>query len=745
MVPDSRTSAPNDDSMSTSTPAARPRRSTSLRARRMSRPQRPAGSPAELTTGLLKEAWADRDVSWLEFNRRVLHGALDERTPLLERLKFLAISTANLDEFYMKRVGLLRGIEQVESEDDPVWRSGHSRERLANIRRIVLDMLRQQAKCYTEDLLPALAQRGIVLAAWDQLGEAPREELSRYFDVNVSPALTPLGFDPAHPFPFMSNLSTNWGFVLRTPDSDEYTPVRVKSPTVLPQWVAVRTDVPPGERWFVSLEDLIRHNAAKLFPGLEIVSATLFRILRNAEVELEEEAETLREAVTEVLRQRRFQPVVRVDFAPGAAPEIRRALMERFELTEDDVYEVPGLIDYTDLFQIAGLDIPELRDPHFVPMAPPRLPEEDVDIFAAIQAGDILVHHPYDSFDMSVQRFIDDAATDPQTVSIKMTVYRVGDDTPFVRSLIRAAEAGKQVACVVEVKARFDEARNLHWAQELENVGAHVAYGVLGLKTHTKLALVVRKEGSGLRCYAHIGTGNYHVKTARLYTDVGLLTSDPAITADVVNLFHYFTGRSLQPRFGKLVVAPINMRERFVAMIRGEIEHQRAGRPARIIAKMNQLEDLEIAGALTAASQAGVSIDLLVRGFCCLVPGVEGWTENIRVRSIIGRFLEHSRIFYFANGSEDPLGGEYYIGSADWMFRNLSRRVEAAVPVQERVLRERLWEILDTCLRDCRQAWEMRSDGGYTQLLPPIGAEGPAEVGTQAWLIDAARRRGSVL
>jgi polyphosphate kinase len=693
----------------------------------------------------LEQAWLDRDLAWLEFNRRVLHEAQDERTPLLERLKFLAIFTSNLDEFYMKRVGLLRGKVKAAIEDDPLAHGGDSVERLARIRKTVLELLGAQARCYGS-LVPELARQGIVLASWDQLSDAQKEELARHFDASVSPALTPLGFDPTHPFPFMSNLSTNWAFVLRQPGGDEYLPVRVKSPTTLAQYIPLKADVPAGERWFVSLEELICRNAAKLFPGMEIVSATLFRVLRNAEVELdEEENESVREAVIEALRERRFQPVVRVDFAPGAAPEIRRALTERFELSEDDVYEVPGLIDYTDLFAIAALDVAGLRDPHFAPIPPARFADEEADVFTIIQQGDVLVHHPYDSFDATVERFIDQAADDPQTVAIKMTVYRVGDDTPFVRSLIRAAEAGKQVACVVEVKARFDEARNLHWAEELAKVGAHVTFGVLGLKTHTKLALVVRKEGGGLRCYAHVGTGNYHVKTARLYTDVGLLTCDPLITADAVNLFHYFTGRSLSPQFSKLLVAPMNMRDRFLALIERETEHGRAGRPARIIAKMNQLEDLAICRALSAASQAGVPIDLVVRGFCCLKPGIAGFTENVRVRSIIGRFLEHSRIFYFANGSADPLAGEYFIGSADWMFRNLSRRVEAAAPVEERAHRERLWEILDVSLRDDRQAWDLQGDGSYMQRIPSPDAEGPTVLGTHAWLMDVARRRAQGL
>jgi polyphosphate kinase len=690
--------------------------------------------------GLLQHAWADRDLSWLEFNRRVLHEAQDPRTPLLERVKFLAIFASNLDEFYMKRVGALHGLAAAENEDESITPFGDAKTRLAKIRAAVVELLGQQAACYRE-LRKHLAAHGVVLADWEELTNAQRDEAGKHFDAHVSPALTPLGFDSAHPFPFISNLSTSWGFVLQAPGTAARIPVRVKSPTELPQWVPLHADVPAGERRFVSLETLIRNNAAKLFPGMDILSATLFRILRNAEVELGQDVETLPEAVIGVLQKRRFQPVVRIDFAPGAAPEIRRALVERFELDEQDVYEVDGLIDHTDLFQIASLDFPELRDPPWQPLPPTRIPDEDTDIFATIAAGDLLVHHPYESFDASVERFIDDAASDPQTVAIKMTVYRVGDDTPFVRSLIRAAEAGKQIACIVEVKARFDEARNLHWAQELAKVGAHVVYGVLGLKTHTKLALVVRKESGGLRCYAHIGTGNYHVRTARLYTDVGLFTCDPVLTGDVVKLFHYFTGRSLAPSFDKLLVAPMNMRERFLDLIGREIEHAKAGRPARIVAKMNQLQDVAMGRALAAASQAGVPVDLVIRGFCCLLPGVPGWTDNVRIRSVIGRFLEHSRIFHFANGHADPLDGDFLIGSADWMYRNLSRRVEAAAPVVDRALRERLWEILDVCLRDGRHAWILGDSGHYAQSVPVPGGTGPEAVGTHAALIEATRRR----
>ena len=704
-------------------------------------------SPVELRPTrreLIDNAWFDRDLGWLEFNRRVLHEAQDARTPLLERLKFLAIFSSNLDEFFMKRISVLREHAGSDHDDDPGDAPGDAQTTLAQVRRRIRELLEAQARCYREQVLPGLEARGIRLANWSSLSPAQKYELERYFDSHISPALTPLGFDPAHPFPFISNQSTNWGFVLRDPQDGETTAVRVKIPTVLPGWLSPRADAAPGERCFVGIEEVIRACAATLFPGMGIVSSTLFRIIRDAEVELdEEEGDSLREAVSEALRRRRFEPVVRIDFAPDPDPTIRTALLEKFQLGESDTYESTSLLDYTTLFQLASLDMPELRDPPWLPQLPPRLADEDVDFFAAIQSADLLVHHPYESFDVSVQRFIDDAADDPQTVAIKMTVYRIGDDTPFVRSLIRAAEAGKQVACVIELKARFDEARNIHWARALEEVGAHVTYGVMGLKIHTKVALVVRKEGHELRCYAHIGTGNYHVKTARLYTDVGLFTTDRGITEDVVNLFHYLTGRARTPHFGRLLVAPINMREQFISLIEREIAHCTAGRPGRIIAKMNQLEDVEIARALVEASRAGVSIDLIVRGFCCLKPGVPDYTENVRVRSIIGRFLEHSRIVYFANGSEDPLQGNYVIGSADWMYRNLSRRVEAAVPVDEPQLRERLWEILSTCLVDRRQAWEMQSDGSHVQYRPEANTGYTESNGTHAWLMRRSRTRQS--
>ena len=684
-----------------------------------------------------RTAWLDRDLSWLEFNRRVLAEALEERTPLLERLKFLGIFTSNLDEFFMKRVGAMRTRAYANGSQAAIESfNAH----VARLRDVLTPMLVERAECF-ERLRGLLAEEGVRLAAWDELTEAQRTELSVHFDAHVSPALTPLSLDPSHPFPFMSNLSLSWGFVLRDPVAGERIPVRVKVPPSIPQWLALRSDVPAGERCYVSLQDVIRSNAEKLFPGASIEEATLFRVSRNADIAIEEDNDnSIRELVEEHIRQRRFQPVVRMEFSGPMHSEIGAGLVDRFGLRESDVYELPGLLDYTSLFEIASLPLPELRDLPWTPVVPPGFDPEG-DIFATIRAGDVLVHHPYESFDATVERFIRDAADDPDTTTVKMTVYRLGDDTPFVRSLITAAENGKQVACLVELKARFDEERNLHWANELQKAGDHVIYGVRGLKTHTKLALVVRREGEGLRAYAHIGTGNYHVKTARMYTDFGLFTCDRALTRDVVTLFHHLTGYSREPRFERLLVAPLNMRERFLELIEREAAHAREGRPARIIAKMNQLEDLPVCEALARASQAGVAVDLLVRGFCCLAPGVAGWTDNVRVRSIIGRFLEHGRAFWFRNGAEDPLDGDFYIGSADWMDRNLSRRVEAVAPVDARPLRERIWEVLQVQLEDRRNAWELLPDGRYVRPEPGEHDTDAARDGSHVTLMNRTRAR----
>ena len=686
--------------------------------------------PSAIHESSLASVWIDRDLSWLEFNGRVLAEAMDERTPLLERVKFLAIFSSNLDEFFMKRMALLR--------EDP---SPERRRLLAQVRERLEPMVRQQADHFLECIVPALSRHRIHLRRWSELTAAQRAEASGWFDLQVSPALTPLIIHPSQPFPFFSNLSVSLAFVLDDPRTGEQLDARIKVPPELPPWIEVTAGVPADERVFVRLHELIRENAQKLYPGMSLSAPTLFRLTRDAEVELDEDADqSVRELVREQVRQRRYEPAVRLEFSQHPDPRMRQMLCHRFKLADQDVYEHAGELDYTSLFQIASLEVRELRDAPWTPLVPPRL-DDDANIFDTIRAGDLLVHHPYESFDQSVERFISTAAADPDTVAIKMTVYRVGDDTPFVRSLIKAAEGGKQVACVVELKARFDEARNLHWATELERAGAHVTVGEVNLKTHAKVALVVRKEPSGLRSYAHIGTGNYHVRTARLYTDVGLLTCDPTLTGDVVSLFHHLPGRSERPPLQALVVAPTGMRQRFLDLIAREVEHRRAGRPARLVAQMNQLEDPEIIAALCEASRAGLPIDLIVRGLCCLRPGVPAFSESIRVRSIVGRFLEHSRIFYFSGGSADPLDGDFFIGSADWMFRNLSNRLEVVAPVTARNARERLWEILDVCLRDQRQAWVMDDEGHYEQLRPHLLADEAARIGSHQALIDLTRRR----
>jgi polyphosphate kinase len=672
----------------------------------------------------LSDVWIDRDLGWLDFNDRVLAEALDDRTPLLERAKFLAIFSSNLDEFFMKRMSVLR--------------KGSSLERarlLATVRERLLCSLERQAECFRKTLIPGLAQHGIHLRRWDELSAAQQEEAGAYFDREVSPALTPLVFDPAHPFPFLSNQSTSLAFLLHDQNKEAPTYARVKVPPVLKQWIAIGDGVPSGESVLAPLHEVIRGNVHKLYGGMRLTGTTLFRVTRDAEFEIDDESDAaLRDIVREQVRQRRYEPVLRLEFAPGADPTIREMLRERFHLAAADIYDLPDELDYTTLFQIAGMPVAALRDPAWTPL-PSAAIENSHDIFAAIRIADVLVHHPYESFEDSVEHFIAAAAADPETVAVKMTAYRIGDDTPFVKSLVKTAEGGKQVACVIEIKARFDEERNLHWAAELERAGAHVTFGVQGLKTHAKLALVVRKEASGLRSYVHIGTGNYHVRTARLYADIGLFTCNPRITQDVVNLFHYLTGHSQAPAPAELLVAPITMRRRWLELVHREVANKRANLPARIIAKMNQLEDPELIEALCEASTAGVSIDLIIRGFCCLRPGVPGRTENIRVRSIIGRFLEHSRIFYFAAGSNEPMQGEFFIGSADWMFRNLSKRVEVVTRVLAREGKEKLWEVLGILLRDQRQAWVLNENAVYSQLR----ADG--DEGTHAALMELARRR----
>jgi polyphosphate kinase len=678
----------------------------------------------------LSDVWLDRDLGWLDFNDRVLAEALDPRTPLLERVKFLAIFSSNLDEFVMKRVAVLRkGTVPARAK------------LLQDVRERLMASLARQSECFSGTIVPELAANGIYLRKWDELTGAQQEEAGNYFDAEISPAVTPLVFDPGHPFPFLSNLSTSLAFLLQDPETGVTSYARIKVPHVLKQWIPLKAEVSPGQTVFVSLHEAIRGNVHKLYGGMKLTGTTLFRLTRDAEVEIDDDIEgQLRDIVTEQVRLRRYEPVVRLEFALGCDPSIREMLRERFRLSEVDIYDLSEEIDYTSLFQIAGLPVAALRDPAWNPL-PPLAIENSHNIFAAIRAADVLVHHPYESFEASVEHFIAAAATDPETIAVKMTAYRIGDDTPFVHSLVKAAEGGKQVACVIEIKARFDEERNLHWAAELERAGAHVTFGVQGLKTHAKVALVVRKEASGLRSYVHIGTGNYHVRTARLYADFGLFTCNPVITRDVVNLFHYLTGHSAKPACTELLVAPATMRPRLLELIQREISNKRANLPARIIAKMNQLEDPEMIEALCQAAAAGVPVDLIVRGFCCLRPGVPGRTEGIRVRSIVGRFLEHSRIFHFAAALDDPAQGDFFIGSADWMYRNLSKRVEVVTPVLAKEGKEKLWEVLDICLRDRRQAWMLQEDGTYTRLEAGDAKDGPEALGAHSTIMGLTRRR----
>lgn len=656
--------------------------------------------------------FTNREIGWLNFNRRVLHEADDDRTPLLERLRFLSIASSNLDEFFMKRVGGLKrqvayGITAKSSD------SKDAVSQLKSIREYVLPMVAEQARIYYK-LKPALAEQSIYLIKFPDMTSKEKQWLQEYYRKNVFSVLTPLSVDPGHPFPFISNLSTSLGVTLRHPGTDEVLFARVKVPKVLPPWIRVNAD--ESTYRFISLLDLIKENIGDLFPNMQILNVMPFRLTRNADSDRDEEdTEDLLEMIEEELRQRRFAEVVRLEHGPNPDPWMVRFLMDELELSEEDIYEGPGMLDYADLAPVIDVHRPDLKFEPYTAVVPPALAVSSGDFFAAIRQQDHLLHHPYESFAASVERFVRLAAEDPKVLAIKMTLYRTGDNSPIVRSLIRAANEGKQVVCLIELKARFDEERNIYWAQELENAGVHVVYGIVGLKTHAKTTLVVRQEADSLRCYAHIGTGNYNVATSKFYTDMGLLTSRPEITNELVEFFNYLTGRSLKSNYQYILIAPVNMFQKFKAMIEREADHARQGRPAQIIAKFNNMEENDISLALYGASSAGVEIDLIVRGFCCIRPQVPELSERIRVQSVIGRFLEHSRIFYFRNGAKDPVDGEFFIGSADWMYRNLHARVEAIVPILDRALKEKCWEMLQLTLKDQRQTWQMNADGSYMQ------------------------------
>jgi len=700
------------------------------------------------------DQYLNRDLSWLEFNRRVLAQATDDRTPLLERVNFLAIFASNLDEFFMKRVGLLRR-RIAQGQTHSASRPGEipPTTALAHIRDFVYEMQLTQAHAWTDQIQPALAEQGIRVVSYPELDEHEQAAVDRWHRDEVFPILTPLAVDPGHRFPFISNLSVSLGVRLspeQEPD-DKTRFARVKVPTVLPQLVRVDTLAHPDRHpddhdcCFVTLASVIRHNLDALFPGMTIRDVLPFRITRNAALEIDdEETDDLLEQVELELRLRRFADALRIQVNPEPSQEILDLVSDELDLTPADTYERPGPLAFTDLFELGGLNRPDLKERPWTPVVPPRLRDPESDLFSVIRERDLLLHHPYESFHHSVERFVAQAARDPKVLAIKQTLYRTSRDSPFIDSLIHAAEEGKQVACMVEVRARFDEEKNVQFARQLEAAGVHVSYGLVGLKTHCKCSLVVRRETidgqSALRTYCHVGTGNYHPKTAQLYTDLGLLTADPSVTQDVALLFNALTGHASGADYQRLLVAPSSMRTAFNELIDDEIDHARNGRPARIVAKMNSLEDRQLTRKLYEASQAGVSIDLIVRGFCCLRPGVPGLSENIRVHSIIGRFLEHSRIFAFGAGNEDFARGRMYIGSADWMYRNLNNRVEAIVPIDDPEARRYLVGMLEVMLRDHRDAWSLRADGVYDQRFPPPDADpdSPEVLGTFGSLMRQA-------
>lgn len=673
----------------------------------------------------------NRELSWLEFNDRVLHEALDSRTPLLERLKFLAIFSSNLDEFFMVRVAGLK--QQVEAGVTSLTADGRTpSDQLDGINQRLLPMVKEQHEHFEQILRPLLAQQRIYLLEYMDLNSEQRTYLQNYFEEQIFPVLTPLAVDPSHPFPYISNLSLNLAVVVKDPELDEEFFARVKVPKVLPRFVALPEPLRERQKgkpalWMgVPLEQVIAHNLEFLFPGMNIQEYHPFRITRNADLAVEEdEADDLLLAIEEGLRKRRLGgSAVRMEIHATVPENLRETLMREMGLEESDVYEIDGLLGLGDLMSFMGLPLPELKDTHWTPVMPVELrslsgEDDGEDFFSIIRQRDLFVHHPYHSFSGTVQRFITQAADDPNVLAIKMTLYRTSGDSPIVKALIKAAENGKQVAVLVELKARFDEENNILWARKLEQAGVHVVYGIIKLKTHTKIVLVVRQDEKRIRRYVHIGTGNYNPKTARIYTDLGLLSCREDLGADLTDLFNFLTGYSRQRSYRKLLVAPVNLRDRMTTMIQREIEHCRQGNTGRIVAKMNSLVDPKIIATLYEASQAGVQIDLIVRGICCLRPGVVGVSDNIRVISIIGRFLEHSRIYYFYNQGNEQV----YIGSADWMRRNLDRRVEAITPIENPEIIKDLQEILAIMMADNRQAWELQPDGRYIQRQPEDAKE----------------------
>jgi polyphosphate kinase len=689
--------------------------------------------PADLAAAPAR--FLNREISWLDFNARVLALSQDQNAPLLERTKFLAIFATNLDEFFMVRVaGLIRRLETglgVRSADGL-----STRRQLELIRAKGRTLAQEHARVFLDEVQPALVEAGISILSWEDLPAAEQLRLHGWFRERVFPVLTPLAVDPAHPFPYISGLSLNLAVLVSDPETGTERFARVKVPNNVNRFVEVQGGT-EGTSSFLPLEELIGHHLGQLFPGLEVLAHHAFRVTRNADLEVEEDRdEDLLQALERELSRRRFGPVVRVEVGETMDPHVLELLVRELDVTTDDVVAVPGLLALSSLHELSAIDRPELKDEPFVPATHPRLAdgEQQADVFAALREGDVLVHHPYDSFSTSVQRFLEQAAADPQVLAIKQTLYRTSGDSPVVDALIDAAEAGKQVVVVIEITARWDEQANIRWARKLERAGCHVVYGLLGLKTHCKAALVVRQEAGGLRRYCHLGTGNYHPRTARLYEDLGLLTADPELGADLTDLFNTLTGYSNQTDYRDLLVAPHGVRRGLIERIEAEADSARAGKPSGIRIKANSVVDEDIIDALYSASQAGVPIDVVVRGICALRPGAQGTSETIRVRSILGRFLEHSRLIEFCNGGEP----EVWFGSADLMHRNLDRRVETLVRVKDPAVRVELSGLLDRLNAPEVRRWELDSVGGWHHR-PDTGG-----IDVQTELLRAAREKGAV-
>ena len=676
-----------------------------------------------------EDRFLDRELSWLRFNQRVLELAEDPTIPLLERVRFLAIFTSNLDEFFMVRVAGLK--RRITAGVAVKAASGlMPREVLEQILTVSGELSHRQAHLFKDEIVPALNAEGIELVRWADLDKAEQKQCKRMFKERIFPVLTPLAVDPAHPFPYISGLSLNLAVLLRNPKSDKQHFARVKVPPIFSRFV------PLGEQRFVPLEDVIAEHLNRLFPGMEIQQVHSFRVTRNEDLEVEEDdAENLLAALEKELLRRRFGPPVRLEVEESIDPAVLELLVGELGVSQDEVYRLPGPLDLRGLHGIADLSREELKYPAFLPTTHHRLAEVEsaapVDVFKAARRNDVLLHHPYDSFSTSVQRFIEQAAADPHVLAIKQTLYRTSGDSPIIDALIDAAEAGKQVLVIVEIKARFDEQANIRWARKLEQAGCHVVYGVVGLKTHCKLAMVVRDEGDhhGIRRYAHIGTGNYNPKTSRMYEDLGLITTDERVTEDVAHLFNNLSGWSRNASYAELLVAPDSVRSGLIEQVHTEIAHHKAGRPARIRLKANSVVDEALIDSLYLASREGVPVELLVRGICALRPGVPGLSDNITVRSVLGRFLEHSRIFWFENGG-DP---QAWIGSADMMHRNLDRRVEVLVRLPDADSVAEVGELLDLAFAEDTTAWLLDSDGGWKR--------NGGEVHLQEELIERQKRR----